>query len=230
MFRARAARTSTSRARSLISFVAVAAVVAACVSGPSNGPATSAPGSSPTSSGTATASADPTGVATLTPDPGGTPTETATPPATDPATPPPTPAGACSGSDANREFFAQAAASMHWSVYCAVLPDGWFVENGTYRLASGGRLDITYRGPGGAHLSLAEGNLCEGSEVDECAPRDAVIGPAAFGDRQGELGQLATGLVLDVDRGANPSWRATGLGLTEEAFRGIGEALVLVRD
>ena len=44
----------------------------------------------------------------------------------------------------------------------------------------------------------------------------------------GELGRLANGLVLDVDRGATPSWRATGLGLTEEAFRAICAAFLAV--
>lgn len=117
---------------------------------------------------------------------------------------------------------------MAWPVYCAVLPDGWFVDAGTFRLASGGRLDVTYRGPGDARLSLAEGNFCAGTDIEACAPRDAVIGPSPFGDREGELGRLANGLVLDVDRGAIQSWRATGLGLSEEAFRAICAALLRV--
>ena len=138
------------------------------------------------------------------------------------------PSAACSGSDANREFFRQAAASMDWSVYCASLPDGWFLESGTYRLADGGRLEVTYRGPGDAHLAIVEGFACAGSEVDACAPRDALTGPARLGDRDGELGRLANGLVLDLDRGRSPSWRVTGLGLSEEAFRDLCAALVIV--
>ena len=117
---------------------------------------------------------------------------------------------------------------MAWPVYCAVLPDGWFLESGAYRLADGGRLEATYRGPGDAHLAIVEGNTCAGADADACAPRDALIGPAAFGDREGELGRLANGLVLYLDRGAAPSWRVTGLGLSEPAFRELCAALVLV--
>ncbi len=119
---------------------------------------------------------------------------------------------------------------MSWSVYCAVLPTGWFVEAGSYRVANGGHLNITYRGPGSARLAIAEGNVCDGlgTDIDVCAPRDTVIGPAALGDLVGELGQEGTGLVLDVDRGANPSWRVTGLGITETDFIALCAAMVRV--
>ncbi len=119
---------------------------------------------------------------------------------------------------------------MAWPVYCAVLPDGWFLETGTYRLANGGRLDVTYRGPGDAHVAMSEGNVCDsvGTDVDVCAPRDTVIGPIALGDKTGELGRLANGLVLDVDRGANPSWRVTGLGISEADFVAWCAALLRV--
>jgi hypothetical protein len=118
---------------------------------------------------------------------------------------------------------------MSWAVYCGVVPAGWFLETGSYRLADGGRLEVTYRGPSDAHLALVEGNVCAGAnEIETCAPRDAVIGPAMFGDLEGELGRLSNGLVLDVDRGSTPSWRATGLGLSEDDFRAINTALLHV--
>jgi hypothetical protein len=119
---------------------------------------------------------------------------------------------------------------MGWAVYCAVLPDGWYLESGNFQLANGGRLEATYRGPGDAHIAVVEGNVCAdfGSDVDRCAPRDAVIGSVPMGDQTGELGRLANGLVLDVDRGADPSWRITGLGLTEDAFGAIGAAFLHV--
>ncbi len=117
---------------------------------------------------------------------------------------------------------------MAWPVYCAVLPDSWFLEAGSYRLRDGGRLEVTYRGPDDAHLSIVEGDICAGADVEACAPRDAMIGPASFGDLDGELGRLANGLALDVDRGANPSWRATGVGLSEDDFRALGAAFALV--
>jgi hypothetical protein len=136
----------------------------------------------------------------------------------------------CTGSERNKAFFALAAAGIAWDVYCAVLPDGWYFANGNYRLGGGGWLTASYRGPEGAQVSIVEGNICAdyGSDVDRCAPRDVVLGAAAMGDRPGELGRLANGLVLDVDRGADPSWRVTGLGLTEDAFRSIAAAFLRV--
>jgi hypothetical protein len=209
-------------------FLAVASVVilAACQSGPTSGPTgTSVPLESPVASDVPAGSGEPTGPPPGSPAPTANPGATGAPGGTnDPAVP----SAACSGSDANREFYRQAAASMAWPVYCAALPDGWFLETGAYRLADGGRLEATYRGPGDVHLAIVEGNVCAGSDVDACAPRDALIGPSAFGDREGELGRFANGLVLDLDRGASPSWRATGLGLSEEAFRELCAALVVV--
>ncbi|MEO7665288.1 MAG: hypothetical protein ABIV26_09195, partial [Candidatus Limnocylindrales bacterium] len=67
-----------------------------------------------------------------------------------------------------------------------------------------------------------------GGSIDVCAPRDTVIGPAAFGDMAGELGRLSATLTLDVDRGASPSWRAIGAGIGEDAFRAITAAFVHV--
>lgn len=203
-------------------------VLVACQPAPQGDPTVPATGSPP-----------PVGTATSTPDglasdapPAATasdPLPTARPPgASGEPTATEAPAAACSQSDANRAFFAQAARAMSWPVYCAVLPDGWFVQAGSFHLANGGGLEVTYRGPADARLAIVEGNVCQGGDVEACAPRDAVIGPAAFGDLQGELGRLSTGLTLDVNRGAQPSWRATGLGLTEDAFRALSAAFLLV--
>lgn len=223
VIQARGGRARLLPARFLLSMVAVVAMAVACDTAPSTGPGTPGPDA------TSTAEASPTGSEEPTPSP--TPTESAVQTATPvvPTASPATTAGACSGSDANRAFFDQAAASMAWPVYCAVLPQGWFLEVGSFRLADGGRLEVTYHGPDDARLELREGSICAaGTDVDTCAPRDAVIGPAMFGDREGELARLSSGLVLDVDRGATPSWRATGLGLTEDAFRAICAAFIVV--
>jgi hypothetical protein len=209
----------------VVAIVAMAGIVAACFSGQSPAPATPGPDASPTGSAVATGSDAPTDPPSASPGPSETAGGTST---IEPTGTPVAPAAGCSGNDGNRDFFDQAAISMSWPVYCAVLPGGWFLETGSYRLAAGGHLEVTYRGPADAHLVIEEGNLCAGTDVEACAPRDAVIGPATFGDLEGELGRLANGLVLDVDRGATPSWRATGLGLTEEAFRAVCAALILV--
>jgi hypothetical protein len=227
VIRARAGRSTGGPVRLILSAIAGVLLLAACGAGPTSGPAdTARPGTSAAATGTPAGSDGPTATPdaspTVPPGPGGSPT------ATVPGSTPGAGSSACSGSDANREFFRQAAASMSWPVYCAALPDGWILETGAYRLRDGGRLEVTYRGPGDAHLSIVEGNVCAGADVEACAPRDAVIGPAPFGDLEGELGRLANGLALDVDRGANPSWRATGVGISEDDFRALGAALTLV--
>lgn len=226
MIRARADRADKTPAQLLLSAIAVVTLLAACQAGPSSGPAdTARPGTSAAATGAPAGSAEPTGTSNGSATPTNGPA--ASPTATLPTSSPGAPSSVCTGSDANREFFRQAAASMTWPVYCAELPDGWILTDGKYRLGDGGRLEVTYRGPGDAQLSIVEGNVCAGADVDVCAPRDAVIGPSPFGGRDGELARLANGLVLDVDRGATPSWRATGLGLSEDEFRAICAALVL---
>jgi hypothetical protein len=112
--------------------------------------------------------------------------EPATP---EPATPPPaaTPgsgtgsAASCSGSDENRDFFASMAAAVDWAVYCPVLADGWFVDDGRYRLAGGGGSDQLRR-PGTAGSSQ-QGLRSTG---DGCA-RGRDVGAVDFGDRTGSL-------------------------------------------
>ena len=133
----------------------------------------------------------------------------------------------CSGSDDNRLFFADAAVVLNWTVYCAVLPSGWFVDTGGYRRAGGGRLEIAYRGPGGARLELREGAFC--GDDSGCVPDGTESGDAPFGDKTGAL--IATddgGWAVIVDRGETISWLAVGSGIGEDQFRGITSALAAV--
>ena len=213
-------------ARLFLSMIAGLAIVGGCVSGASTEAPTDEAAASPAP---ATASGGPSASTPGGPSPSGEPLESATP---DVATSSPRPSdGACTGDEKNREFFHLAAGAMSWPVYCAVLGEGWFLTGGRYELANGGHLEVTYRGPADVHVALVEGTICSaGSDVETCAPRDAVIGTASFGDREGELGRLGNGLVLDVDRGATPSWRASGVGLSEDDFRTIGADLILVDD
>src|SRR5580765_931302 len=139
----------------------------------------------------------------------------------------PGPAGACSGSAENRDFFRAAASALSWTVYCAVLPAGWFVDSGQYRQASGGWVQIAYRGPGGARLELHEGAFCTAS--DGCVPSGTDSGDAPFGDKTGTFVALDEGgSAVVVDRGEKISWLAVGTGLDEAAFRAIAGALTVV--
>lgn len=136
-------------------------------------------------------------------------------------------AAGCTGTDENRQFFEAAAATLDWTVYCAVLPSGWFVDAGEYRRAGGGRLEIAYRGPKGAHLQLREGAFC--TDGAGCVPSGTEAGDASFGDQAGTL--ISTdegGWAVVVDRGEAISWLAVGSGLDEDAFRAISSALAAV--
>jgi len=137
------------------------------------------------------------------------------------------PASDCSGTTENRTFFSSVAASTDWMVYCPVLPAGWFVEQGQYQLAGGGRLAMTYRGPSGARFTLDEGVWC--TDGSGCMPAGSNIGSAAFGDRTGTL--IATGsgsFAIIVDAGATVSWSLVGEGLDESTVRAFGAALIVV--
>lgn len=223
--------------RSLTILLAAALLVTACETpGPSSlattlttpaptsaGPPASpaSPGASPAGSppGTAIATVRPSG-ATASPRASATPVSTAAPTGSaDPTV--------CAGSDANRTFYANTAAAVAWDVYCPVLPKGWYVESGSFRAASGGSMVISYKTNTGLRIELKEGSVCTGSAAT-CGPLDSTIGPAAFGDRQGQMGRRAANLVLYVDPGASPAWQATATGLDEATFRSICAAFLKV--
>jgi hypothetical protein len=156
--------------------------------------------------------------------------ETESPPpgdASPPASTGPGPAGDCSGSDENRDFFRAAASALDWTVYCAVLPAGWFVDSGQYRQAAGGWVQIAYRGPAGARFELHEGAFC--AAADGCVPTGSDAGDSQFGDKTGTLVAIDDGgWAVVVDRAEKVSWLAVGTGLGEDAFRGFAATLVVV--
>jgi hypothetical protein len=148
-------------------------------------------------------------------------------PASEEPTATPDPAAAqCTGTDANRDFFASVASAVSWSVYCPVLPAGWFVEGGQYRLAGGGWLEIAYEGPEGESLALRQGAPCE---TADCVPSGTDLGPADYGDLAGTLLDLGNGrYAVVVDPGANPSWTLVTDGLAEADARQIAADLAAV--
>ncbi len=119
------------------------------------------------------------------------------------------------------------AFAVDWAVYCPVLPDGWFVQNGQYRLAGGGRLEIVFQGPDRAQVTLDEGAFC--TIQGGCVPSGQDVGPTAFGDRQGTLVALDDGSwAVALDREASLSWLLIVTGLDEGTARSIAAALVVV--
>ncbi len=138
------------------------------------------------------------------------------------------PAGRCFGSNDTKDFFSSFAQEVPWPVYCAVLPVGWSVEKGTYRLKNGGRLTISYRRRAdGARIVLDEGAVCQ--ETTPCVPAGSSLGQVDFGDRQADLIDAGTaGLVAAVDQPENPAWVLTGTGIDRAAFSAIAAKLALI--
>ena len=119
------------------------------------------------------------------------------------------------------------AAAVDWPVYCPVLPDGWFVESGQYRLADGGRLEIVYRGPQHAQVTLDEGSFC--TIQGGCVPPGQDVGPTAFDGQDGMLVALDDGSwAIALDREASPTWLLVVTGLDETTARSIAANLVVV--
>jgi hypothetical protein len=161
-----------------------------------------------------------TSVEPTTPDPStADPTDSPAGPTTDPGS-----ATGCTGSDENRDFFASMAAAVDWTVYCPVLPDGWFVADGQYRLAGGGWMRINYDGPGDAGILLQQGAFC--TEGSGCVPGGQDAGQAAFGDRTGTIVAGGDGSwSIVVDRGAVLSWLLVVTGLDEASARTVAADL-----
>ena len=222
--------------------LALAAVLAACAGpGPAATP-TGAP-SSPAQSGAAASADTPSGAGSEAPaseSPTKAPSDAPTkePPATESptdATETPTASGgsdaaaACTGTDENRAFFANAAKAVDWTVVCAVLPNCWFVSAGSYRQARGGRLTISYKGPRNATLSLSEGAWC--TDPGGCAPAGTEVGPAALGPMEGTLFRLADGgFAIAVDQGEAVSWLLETQGLDQASTEELGAAAAAVSD
>jgi hypothetical protein len=204
------------------------AVVAACGAPSSSSPPLASPepgGSaietpiSPSSSEEPDISAEPTGSPTIEPET--TPTSSAGTVIHQTAE--------CSGSDDNRMWFAGLADLVSWPVYCPVLPAGWVVDTGTYHLANGGKMEITYRNRSGQRLELHEGAFC--SDGSGCTPVGADAGAALFGDQAARLVAADDGSwAVSVAGAEGITWLAVGRGMDEATFRSRSEALIRIAD
>ncbi len=227
------------RARSILPILLLAAVTA-CSSAQPSTIATSGPEAGPGGPSTAAsdtnapsdqpvASDEPSPPPSAAEGPSGSeaPSATVAPDPSDTPLPAGGSAQACTGSAANRAFFVSVAGAVGWPVLCAVLPNHWFVNSGSYRLANGGKLLISYKGPGGATLALSEGSFC--GAADGCVPSGTDAGDAALGPLSGTLVELdGGGFAIVVDRGANPSWLLETHGLDKATTTSIGAGLAVV--
>lgn len=214
----------------VLSLVALVAFVAACGGSSTVSPTPDDTGSASLDPGTS-APAPSNGSSVASPDP----TVSEPPASATPSEPPseaPSPraqpgtADACTGTDENRDFFAAVADAVDWPVYCPALAGRWFVDAGQYRLAGGGWLEIAYRGPNGARVTIREGVYCD---ADDCSPDGTDLGEAAFGDLTGVVRDLGDGrFAIVVDPAASPSWELVASGLSEAEVRAIGADLTLV--
>ena len=220
--------------RSAAACLAALLVLTACgsASPAATTPPTEAPGSAqstePATPSVAPESVPPTAAPATEPPPAATePPASDSPPTGEPTTGSGS-AAACSGSDANRDFFADAASALDWVVYCAVLPSGWFVNTGEYTLRDGGRLTIEYKGPGGARFALDESASC--ATAQGCPPNGTEVGPAELGGLNGTLVALDDGGLAVYATDASGAWRATGTGLDQDLFTRLAADLVEVSD
>jgi hypothetical protein len=220
-----------------VALLAVAVLLAACSTGPAasptpSGASTAIPPASPPAETTAPPATE-TPAPTEEPPPSDEPTE---PPPTTPPTPSPpvTPAptasggaaGECTGSDDNRAFYAGVADDVAWDVYCPVLPAGWFVDQGSFRLARGGKMEISYKGPGGARLEIREGAYCAGDAG--CIPSGPDAGTASFGGLPARLVDVGGGAWLVVAEGDGVDWEAKGIGMDGPTLAGYTAAFIPV--
>jgi len=225
---------ATRHVSAAIGLLALVALLAACASASSTNPP---PSDTPaaTSSAPSVAPASPASVAPATPADSAGPTapaeESAAPPSEAAASDSPSPGGgaaaACSGTDNNRDFYADAASALSFSVYCPVLPRGWFVQQGDYQLQGGGQLHITYKGPAGASLELIERGPC--GEGDDCIPSGTEEGDRSFGDLPATLVALDDGgLMIAAENVTDGRWWIIGRGVDEVTLTQIASDLVLV--
>jgi hypothetical protein len=212
----------------LIALVVLALLVAACGTSESPTAAPSAGSATPGSSSAPGATDGPIGGPTEQPTGEATEPPTGTPTDAPSESPGPSPgsADACSGNDENRAFYEAVAGDVTWDVYCAVLPAGWFVDAGSFRLAGGGKLEISYKGPGGQRIEMRQGTYCAG--VDGCIPTGPDAGSASYGDRPGRLVDIGGGSWLVVAEGGEVDWEAKGIGMDGPTLAGHTAAFVKV--
>ena len=139
----------------------------------------------------------------------------------------PASAAACTGSDDNRAFYEGVAGAVAWDVYCPVLPAGWFVDTGDFRLLGRRPHGDLVPGPGRPARGDPPGYYCAGETG--CLPAGPDAGAASFGDRPARLVDAGGGGWLVVaDGGDGLAWEATGTGMDGATLAAYTAAFVRI--
>jgi len=121
----------------------------------------------------------------------------------------------------------EAAGVLGFDVYCAALPTSWWLQATEYKQPDGGYLTIQYKNNSGGQIDVGEGNFCAGAP--DCWTSASDLGAANFGDRAGQLKQLAGGqYAVFVDAGTTHGYRIIGKGMSQSDFVAMAAAMVKV--
>jgi len=111
-------------------------------------------------------------------------------PSESPSAAPTSPAASCTGSEAHKEYFVNAAKDLPWDVYCAVLPSGWWLQEAYYHRADE-YLFVRYRNNAGVEVLLLEGRLCD--VLSTCMDMFPVLDSASFDGLAGTMRGIGGG-------------------------------------
>jgi hypothetical protein len=173
----------------------------------------------PTATVTAAPSASPSMSASAAPSP--SPSHTA-------SARPTSPPSVCTGWSGNQAFFPAAARKMGFPVYCVRMGKGWSLSSADYEMPQTGRwLKLTYRGPGGATVSLFQGAFCLTSPA-ACSPNKTILATGSFASLSGDLDLTVSGFAIYVNPGTKTAYQITCTGLSQLAFQNIAANLGVV--
>jgi hypothetical protein len=170
------------------------------------------PGETPTATPTAEATPSPTEEPSPseTPSPSGSPTS---------------PAAGCTGSEAHKEYFVNAAKDLPWDVYCAVLPSGWWLQQSEYNRADN-RMAVSYTNNAGDEIVVLEGRLCD--DLSTCGDGPGYVGPTSFGGLAGELRSLGSGSGVFVSTHSVPGYIMYSYDISQSKLAQYAAAVIKV--
>jgi hypothetical protein len=117
---------------------------------------------------------------------------------------------------------------LPFTVYCGILPGGWFFNGSVYTQPNHGHLGAKYSYNTGSGPSI---QLDEGGDASKftSVTTGSLLGSAYFGDLTGTLYAVASGgFVLQVAPGTTHAYQAIGTGVSRTTFVNVVGALMKV--